>query len=146
MKKEELNPTCVIEGLNRFLQKNEEIIAVYLFGSYAKDNKQVKNDVDVAVLLDNFKEEKEMEILLRYKRELENQFCKDVDVVILNTAPPLLKQQIFYYGIKVNERDRKKLVDFRVKSYFEQFDLLEINKKIFAINKEKINRRIRDGR
>lgn len=128
----------ILEQLYDFFLENTCIVAVYLFGSYAKGKAKTYGDVDVAVLLDESVPAPYFNLRLEYQLKLETLFREKVDVVILNDASPLLKQQVFYYGIKVNCRDHDKLVAFRVKSYYEQFDYLRLNQKFFEIKKAKI--------
>lgn len=137
----------VIKKLRIFFGENQELLVVYLFGSYAKETPKNKMDIDVAILLEDFTKEKAVEQWLRYKEVLQRNFHKEVDLILLNSVDPIVKQQIFFYGIKIGVRDRNKFLDFRVKSYHEYFDMIHIQQKIFDIQKEKINRRVeKDGR
>jgi hypothetical protein len=48
---------------------------------------------------------------------------REVDVVILNTAPPVLKDQVLRHGRRVFERDRPARVEFEVRTGQEYADL-----------------------
>ncbi|MEK7448668.1 MAG: nucleotidyltransferase domain-containing protein [Planctomycetota bacterium] len=71
------------------LKQESDIIAAYLFGSAAKNRTTLFSDIDVAVLLnpalpENMFTDFKIDLALRLSRLLD----KNVDLVILNNAPP----------------------------------------------------------
>lgn len=79
----------VVQELIEEVEKNH-IIAVYLFGSYAKGKEKAKSDIDLAFVYnerfykeDPFRALQEAELL---GSEISKKICRAVDVVILNGA------------------------------------------------------------
>jgi len=85
-----------------FLKKDKRVKFAYLFGSRARGQDGPLSDTDVAVYLDrrvkpNTYRLKLMEALAKIlKRD-------DLDLVILNQAPPLLRHEIIKYGRTLKE-------------------------------------------
>jgi len=101
-------------------------VAVYLFGSLARELASPRSDIDVAVLfqdappatLDGFPAE-----LLD---ALEQAAAARVDLVVLNTAPVDLVHRVLRDGLLVFEADRAARVRFEVRARNEYFDLLPV--------------------
>ncbi|HTG32349.1 MAG TPA: nucleotidyltransferase domain-containing protein [Thermoanaerobaculia bacterium] len=81
------------------------VASVYLFGSHAEGRAHRESDVDVGVLLDwgrHPDSRERFEMRLRLGSDLISVVgCNEVDVVILNDAPPLLGRKIIYDGLRV---------------------------------------------
>jgi len=97
-----------LRGLIPILKDNHKIIFAYIFGSYAKGRAKERSDLDIAVWV------KEPVDKLELITALGEAVRKEVDVVILNTAPPLLRHQVMRYGKLLFCKDRKELVRFKV--------------------------------
>lgn len=97
-----------LRGLIPVLKDNPQIIFAYIFGSYAKGKAKEGSDLDIAVWV------KEPVDKLELITALGEAVHKEVDVVILNTAPPLLRHQVMRYGRVLFCKDRKELVRFKV--------------------------------
>lgn len=100
-----------ISTINSYLQKNSNIIALYIFGSYGTAYYNKFSDIDFAVLYDKIPtldEELALEIYISdiLKRD-------DVDVVNLNKAPISLKHNVIYTGDLLYCKDDIKLADFK---------------------------------
>lgn len=102
-------------------EKEQAIMAAYLFGSYAEERQKISSDLDVALLLN----EKEMDSfpLLSFISNLERKVGLNADVVILNNAGEILKFEIRRHGLLVFERTRERRIQFEMKSrkYYEDF-------------------------
>jgi hypothetical protein len=129
-------------GLVAFLATQEDIVAAYLFGSLAQGRATPRSDIDIAVLLnrvpdplsdDSFPQFRLMDELRRFAD-------REVDVIVLNTAPPVLKDQVLRCGRRVFERDRQARVEFEVRAGQEYEDLKPMfdffNRDLFAKIKE----------
>lgn len=88
------------------------IVAAYLFGSHAAGRAHRESDVDVGVLLDDrvFAAAAErFEARVRLSSWLVGVLaCNEVDVVILNGAPPLLGRRIVTDGLPVYVADAER--------------------------------------
>jgi hypothetical protein len=76
------------------------VVLAYLFGSHAEGTARPASDVDVAVLLPpGTPRDKFFDVRLNLTNDLMEVLHKnEVDVVVLNEAPPLLAHQVIKYG------------------------------------------------
>lgn len=104
-------------GLRAFFAAQPDIVAVYLFGSLAEGRATPSSDVDIAVLL---KDEADATVggerHLALTDELERLTHREVDVVMLNTASPILQHQVLKHGRMLYEGDRRARVEFEVRA------------------------------
>lgn len=109
--------------ISQYFNNTTEVIAAYIFGSFAKGKTNQFSDIDIAILLsDKPKKSSYTDSRLKFMLDLSLALEKDTDVVILNQAPPFLKYQIYKYGKTIFEQDIKKSRSFKVKSILEYFD------------------------
>jgi predicted nucleotidyltransferase len=89
------------------LERRAEVLEAYLFGSQASGRPQPHSDVDVAVYLDAARVvASAYGIAAELASELGAALGRDdVDVVVLNRAPPLLYHRVLRDGIRVLSRD-----------------------------------------
>jgi predicted nucleotidyltransferase len=99
----------------------KEIIAVWLFGSRAREDSQSNSDIDIALLLEdnqisNF-------LYLDFKVSLERVLNTNVDLIILNRAGEILKQQVRKYGKIMYESNHKKKKQWEILSrkFYQDF-------------------------
>jgi predicted nucleotidyltransferase len=106
-----------------FFSERPEVISAYLFGSQAKGTATAASDVDIALLLDPaFDLETHFAYRLEQIVALESVCRRPVDVVILNQAPLVLRNQVLKYGRLIYEGDHRQRVAFEVRSRFEYYD------------------------
>ncbi len=96
-----------IECLRAELERRDEILEAYLFGSLSRGDAQAHSDVDVAVYLDP---EQRARGGLGDAVELADALMSvlkrnDVDVVVLNDATPLLYHRVLRDGIRLFARN-----------------------------------------
>lgn len=114
-----------MQKISQFCRQHPEIIAAYLFGSRAVGKAGALSDLDLAFLIDYS--------LIRNKyrygyhaylvSELINLLStNDVDVVILNEAPPFLKFQVINRGKVIFCRSEREKLAFHVKAFNEYQD------------------------
>ena len=95
------------EHLVELLDPREEILEAYLFGSHARGQAQPHSDVDVAVYVDIARAD---DTGYGYRASLTTDLMaglgfNDVDVVVLNRAPPLLYHRVLRDGVRLLARD-----------------------------------------
>jgi predicted nucleotidyltransferase len=102
----------------RVLDARPEVLAGYVFGSVAAGRARSNSDVDVAVLLSPAAMKREPSRLrLRLLSDLGSALRSNhVDLVVLNTAPPALAQNVVAGGVVVSERSRSARVAFHVRT------------------------------
>ena len=102
------NPSQSLEQrIASLLEPHPEVLEAYLFGSHAHGAAQPHSDVDVAVFVD---EAKVNESTFGYRAQLTAELMaglhnNDVDLLILNQAPPALYYHVLRDGIRLLSRD-----------------------------------------
>ena len=97
----------LIARLAGLLEPCEEILEAYLFGSHARGQAQPHSDIDVAVYIDDARAD---DTGYGYRASLTTDLMaglgfNDVDVVVLNRAPPLLYHRVLRDGVRLLARD-----------------------------------------
>lgn len=93
----------VLQRAKQVLLEDERVLAAYGFGSIARGEEHERSDVDIAVLLDRSPSlSEELRLRAGLTRALRRD---DVDLVILNHAPPLLRYEVVGGGIRLVARD-----------------------------------------
>lgn len=109
------SPSLDEGGLVNYLATQTDVVAAYLFGSLAEERAMPRSDVDIAILFADASDPLAVgDRQLQLMGELERFTGREVDVVILNTAPPILQHQVLQHGRLLYERDRRTRVDFEV--------------------------------
>lgn len=126
-----LEPAAPRGAIERALQtffagRGDEIVAAYLFGSEARGTTGPDSDVDVAVLLRRPPPPTLEGLQLDLAAEIERQIGREVDLVVLNRAPPDLVHRVLRDGRLLLEADRAGRIAFEVRARNEYFDLLPI--------------------
>ena len=91
------------------LEPRREVLEAYLFGSHARGEAQPHSDLDIAVYIDEEAAEKSP---YGYRAQLATDLIaglhnNDIDLLILNQAPPVLYYHVLRDGIRVLSRDLK---------------------------------------
>ena len=111
----------VLEALIKILKNEDKISVAYLFGSKAKGTNTSTSDFDIAVLLSETPTK-----LLDYYLHLNNKLCgilgDNVDLIILNVAPPMLKHHVIKHGKIIYSRSEKARIMFEAKAENEYLD------------------------
>jgi len=85
-------PKYNLSGVKNYLETREDVLFAYLFGSLSKGRTSPLSDVDIAVFLrEGDLSDKRFEILGHLVEILKTD---EVDLVILNSAPPPLRMSI----------------------------------------------------
>lgn len=110
-------PALDENGLAAFLATQPDVIAAYIFGSLAEGRATPHSDVDTAILFADASDPLAVgDRQLQLMGELERFTDREVDVVILNTAPLILQNQVLRHGRLLYERDQRARVDFEVRA------------------------------
>jgi hypothetical protein len=143
---EPMDRDMMLAELSELLAPEEALMVVVLFGSQADGRARPDSDLDVAVLTcDKLSEQALQSLRLRLTVLLMEHFRIRADVVILNHAPPFLKQQIFNKGLEVFVRDHDSWIAFKVKGYREYFTFRHAMDIIFEAKKFKIRKELSHG-
>lgn len=114
-----------VEYIIKVLEKESDILFVYLFGSYAKGTQDEKSDIDIAVYLkDESILERDPLYPSRLAIKIENTLDKRkiVDVRILNGSTLRFRSQVLRYGKLLHSKDEKKRIEFETSSLDQYYD------------------------
>ena len=112
-----MNPTSPENQIKTYFQTRPEVVAVYIFGSYATGKERTNSDIDIAVLIDQKKEPDMRALRSTYHTELSRITRKDLDLIIMNTAGEGLLKQIYKRGRQILTQDNTKLSIFNMIAY-----------------------------
>lgn len=116
--------------LSKFFEGERDVLFCYLYGSM-----NPRSDVDIAIYIDEGRFKKGMDI--DYEVRLARLLKRPVDVRIINNLPIEMRYSV-QKGILVFERDRKKRIEFEVKTRRDYFDFLPVLRIYFEVTKKKI--------
>ncbi len=136
------------ESIRSLLREHSAVLA-YLFGSAARQEERADSDLDVAVFLDRAVPRDDYgEVRLRLTTELIGlTHTNDVDVVLLNEAPPLLAFEIVSKGKQFfgSDRDRVRFETAAIKRYIDTRPLREEAAKRLRARVQEASRAQRTG-
>lgn len=112
------------ENIVKVLEKEENVLFAYLFGSYAKGTQNEKSDIDIAVYLtDESILEKDPLYPSRLAIKIENIPVKEkADVRILNGSTLRFRNQVLMHGKLLFSKDEKKRIEFETSSLHQYYD------------------------
>ena len=128
----------------RCVSRHPGIQAAYIFGSVAQGRARPDSDLDIAVLLDRPIPDARA---LRYRLKLAGDLGaalhrNDVQLVILNDAPPLLAHRVLSRGVLVFERARVARVRFHVETARRYEDMVPTMERYV----DRLKQDVREGR
>jgi len=132
-----------IGQLKNYFHSRDDIIAAYIFGSYASMRTVAESDIDIAVLLD---EEINIEKFGFIKQEITENIMEllsfdKVDIAILNSAPPLLCHEVIKKGNLIYAGDEEERTAFTAKATMRYIDTINLRK----VQDRIIHKKIRSG-
>jgi predicted nucleotidyltransferase len=108
--------------LRLFFKKEDNIRLAFLIGSFATGKSRPDSDVDVAVLFGRIPDHME---ILDLRERLSEGLKRDIDLVILNEAGPIIRMQALKTGIRLRA-EKGTYEDFFVRTVNEYEDLKQI--------------------
>lgn len=104
------------------LQSDKEICGAILFGSEAKKMANYESDIDIALLYNAGKKPSSWD-LLQFQQNLTDLMHRQVDLVVLNDASPIIAMQAIKNGIPLFIRDQKAYQKFEIRLITDYADL-----------------------
>ena len=112
-----LRSTEIERRLREFFETRREVLAAYLFGSTVSGRTHPGSDIDIGVLIDRKQVRRSS---LKYRLQMADLGSalqkSDVDLVLMDEAPPALAQNIIAKGRLVFEGSRSARVAFQVRA------------------------------
>ncbi len=119
--KKEATVEAAIEKLIEYAKKDKNVVAILLFGSYARKEPNF-NDVDIGFLVDNANTFD----ILRYINTLEDESTDVVQITVINGFPEWIQEHIIDEGIILHVNDRDKLYDYTTRLIRDSSDNMHI--------------------
>lgn len=119
----------IIEQICDYFGDEEDLVALYLYGSFAQGQITTRSDVDVALLWAAGRRP-DFRKRLADQVELSERLGRDVDLVDLNGASPILRMQVLKKGRLLLNRDPSAVNAFFVRTVNEYFDLKQCRREI----------------
>ncbi|MCK8817145.1 nucleotidyltransferase domain-containing protein [Natroniella sulfidigena] len=102
-----LDKDRVVEIIRKYCSQNQDIVAVYLFGSLARGTFNQNSDVDIALMLNpNLDKLEAFDLKLEIALDLEKSLGVEVDVVIFSNADLRLKHQIIKGDLIIGKNNK----------------------------------------
>lgn len=117
----------LLRKLYRFFRGKRDILVAYLFGSMAKGAAGRLSDVDIAVLTSKDRP-LTLDDRLCLMGKLADILRREVDVVALNEAPPLLRFEVIRWGKVLYCRDEAERIAFEERAIDDYLDMNRIEK------------------
>jgi len=105
-----------------------DVLSAYLFGSRARGEARAKSDVDLAVLLARPPAPTLDGVAARLADRLDDALGLEIDLVVLNNAPPDLVHRVLRDGVLLLDRDRSARIRFEVRSRNAYLDLAPLRR------------------
>ena len=105
-----------------FFRKKDQVVSVDLFGSYAKGTNKEDSDIDLAILCDVKNMPSKMDIL-SWRQELSEVLHKEVDLICLNDASPIIGMQVAQDKINILIKDEAVYGVYLMKLYSDCAEL-----------------------
>ena len=100
--------------IKSYFEQKPDVVAVYLFGSYAKGKQRRTSDIDLGILLRGSGKAGTLDKRIDYIVELSRLLKRDIHPVVLNSASEALVRQIFLKGKCVIINDSYELSKFKM--------------------------------
>ena len=120
--------TDIEDKLRAYFSKRKEVVAAFLFGSYARNQERFDSDVDVAVLLTPEAAPEASALRSLYGVHLGKALGRDVQTVMMNTAGEELLKQIFSKGKRLQVNDSRNYAIFQMSAYCRIADFARYRK------------------
>ena len=113
-----------LERLKATLEAEPVVLFALIFGSFARGEERPDSDLDVAVYFSSPPEGLEV---LEWLNRLSNAAEREVDLVVLNRASPLLRHQVMCHRIRLLVQDEAAYIRFREKNILDYQEYLYIS-------------------
>jgi predicted nucleotidyltransferase len=124
-------------------EREPDVVAAYLFGSHARGEAGPLSDIDLAVWLDDSQDARQR---LRRRLALTARVASllgtdEVELVVLNGAPPLLAQRVIRDGERLAERSARERIRLETEAVIRYLDTIPLRQQLGRI----LERRLAEG-
>ena len=125
----------VVQVVQAYFRERTEIAAVYLYGSVVKGHLTPESDIDIGVL-NSAASQPDPQQSADDQAALAAALGREVDLVSLAEASPILRYQVLKHGDRILTLDEKVVNQFFVRTVNEYCDLKMVRRDIEARMKE----------
>jgi uncharacterized protein len=120
------------QALAEFFERQPDVVAAYLFGSQARGEAGPLSDVDLAVWLnDHLEPDRRLSRQLALSAQAASLLGTDeVELVVLNGAPPLLAQRVIRDGELLAERSTMTRVRLETEAIIRYLDTIPLREEL----------------
>ena len=116
------NREVLLNKIKNHLLEDKDIIAIVLFGSYARKDEKVDSDIDIAIKLNREFSKKDK---FKLQLELEELVNKDIDLLNLDELDDGVRYEILINGETLYAQDELEFELYKLKMYKEYLELKE---------------------
>ncbi|MEW6585341.1 MAG: nucleotidyltransferase domain-containing protein [Nitrospirota bacterium] len=116
-----------VKKLKETLSAQGDILLVFLFGSFVSGDMTSLSDLDVAIY---FNDAVDFYRINTLREDISEMLGIETDIVVLNTASPVIKMQVLKKGGLLINKDQRAYNDFFVNTVKEYDDLKRTRKEI----------------
>jgi uncharacterized protein len=115
----------MIIKLKNYLSLQNDIVLVFIFGSFVRREITFHSDVDIAI---SFIGTVDFYRINDLKEDISGMLGMDADIVVLNSASPIIRMQVLKKGTLLINKDRRAYNEFFVRTINEYDDLKRTRK------------------
>jgi len=115
----------LIGYLTKALARFDNIVFAYLYGSFARGEHHRFSDIDIAIYQREYSVENYLDVLASIDID-----GREIDLRILNNAPPLFRYRVIKEGILLFCKDQKLHENFVFWTLIEALELIDIIREI----------------
>jgi uncharacterized protein len=120
------HPAILLQDLTPILKEYPEIDLAFLFGSFAAGTVTAESDIDIAILC---RRDPSLDRREEIRSALSAGLKREVDLVVLNGASPIVRMQVLKKGLPLIKNGRI-YEEFFVRTTAEYDDLKQVRKGI----------------
>ncbi|MBS0634305.1 MAG: nucleotidyltransferase domain-containing protein [Verrucomicrobia bacterium] len=113
------------EKLTKILQSDSDIAAALIFGSMANGTANRDSDIDIALLYNQNSIPEPLD-MLQFRQQLSDSMHQEVDIVLLNTASPIIAMQAVKNGQPLVMRNQKAYDAFEMRLITDYADVKQM--------------------
>jgi len=117
----------MVKKLKETLTMHSDIVLVFLFGSFVRGDITSFSDLDIAIYFTGTVDFYRINDL---REDISEMLGIEVDIVVLNTASPVIKMQVLKKGTLLINKDQRAYNEFFVNTVKEYDDLKRTRKEI----------------
>jgi len=115
----------VISNISNYLRERDNVLLAIIFGSFLEQRITEESDLDIAIL---FRGRPSFSVLSDIMDVISELSGLKTDIVVLNTASPIIKMQVLKKGKVLKDADEKMYNDFFLRTVKEYNDLKRVRK------------------